>query len=347
MIFSLFGFSLLIFVSFLPESIHIIGIGLGIVIFGIGSAMTLGNWFALLHPIIPEKIRGRFFGQLRLTWQSVGILFTLIVIYILEFYPTLGTYQVILGVITILMLARMVFYLQIPELEKCIVKKESFRTSFLKVLNIPRYLPFCAYCFLLTLFTGACPQIFNLIEKDVLLWSKVEIVFFGNLLVAGALAGFFIGGRMIDRFGTKYVFLYCHFGFGTILFLFLLRNLFMEEIWIFVAILTILFGMIQAASSIAMTSETLALIPPKNKSLATGLWFTFYSGGIGLSGILSGKALEMGIFSESWNWLGQSMSNYDGLLLLSGTMVLLMTVTLGMIPSMIKKVPASWIPQSS
>jgi len=347
MIFSLFGFSLLIFVSFLPESIHIIGIGLGIVIFGIGSAMTLGNWFALLHPIIPEKIRGRFFGQLRLTWQSVGILFTLIVIYILELYPTLGTYQVILGVITILMLARMVFYLQIPELEKCIVKKESFRTSFLKVLNIPRYLPFCAYCFLLTLFTGACPQIFNLIEKDVLLWSKVEIVFIGNLLIAGALAGFFLGGRMIDRFGTKYVFLYCHFGFGTILFLFLLRNLFMEEIWIFVVILTILFGMVQAASSIAMTSETLALIPPKNKSLATGLWFTLYSGGIGLSGILSGKALEMGIFSESWIWLGQSMSNYDGLLLLSGTMVLLMTVTLGMIPSVIKKVPASWIPQSS
>ncbi|GIT62971.1 MAG: hypothetical protein Ct9H300mP21_05170 [Pseudomonadota bacterium] len=29
--------------------------------FGIGSAMTLGNWFALLHPIIPENIRGRFF----------------------------------------------------------------------------------------------------------------------------------------------------------------------------------------------------------------------------------------------------------------------------------------------
>ena len=104
------------------------------------------------------------------------------------------------------MLARIVFYLQIPELEKDIEKKESFRTAFLKVLNIPGYLPFCAYCFLLTLFTGACPQIFNLIEKDVLLWSKVEIVFIGNLLVAGALIGFFLGGRMIDRFGTKYVF---------------------------------------------------------------------------------------------------------------------------------------------
>ena len=151
---------------------------------------------------------------------------------------------------------------------------------------------------------------------------------------------------MIDRFGTKHVFLYCHFGFGIILILFLFRNLFMEEIRIFVGILTILFGLVQAASSIAMTSETLALIPPKNKSLATGLWFTLFSGGSGLSGILSGQALDLRLFSESWIWMGQAMSSYDGLLLLSGTMVLLMTVTLGMIPSMIKKVPAGWIPQS-
>jgi MFS family permease len=152
---------------------------------------------------------------------------------------------------------------------------------------------------------------------------------------------------MIDRFGTKYVFLCCHFGFGIILLLFLCRNLFTDEIRIVVGILTILFGMVQAASSIAMTSETLALIPPENKSLATGLWFTLYSGGTGLSGILSGQALELGVFNESWIWLEQSMSSYDGLLLFSGTMVLLMTVTLGMIPSMIKKVPAGWIPQSS
>ena len=32
-------------------------------------------------------------------------------------------------------------------------------------------------------------------------------VFIGNLLVVGALVGFILGGRMVDRFGTKYVFL--------------------------------------------------------------------------------------------------------------------------------------------
>ena len=337
---------LLIVASILPENFYIWIIGTGIVLFGIGSAMTLGNWFALLHPIIPEKIRGRFFGRLRLTWQSIGIVLTLLFIYTLEQFPSLGIYQAVLIIISIFMAVRIFFYQQIPELDKPVPPKESFLKTLMDVIAIPDYISFCSYCFLLSFFTAACPQIFNLIEKDVLHFSKVEIVSIGNLLVGGALAGFILGGRLVDRFGTKYVFLCCHFGFATILFLFLWRALFPGEVQIIVGILTILFGMVQAASSIAMTSETLVLIPVENKSLATGLWFTLYSGGTGLSGVLSGQALELGLLSDSWTWLGQHMSRYDGLLLFCATMVLLMTVTLGLIPSFIKKTPASWIPHN-
>ena len=347
MVLSIIGFFLMAIASIFPETHRTLVVSLGAGSFGAGTALIIGNWFALLHPIIPENIRGRFFGRLRLTWQSIGIIFTLVVIYILEQYPTLGMYQIVIGIITILMALRMIYYQLIPELDQIQSKKETFRKSFLKVLAIPEYLSFCAYCFLLTLFTGACPQIFNLIEKDVLHLSKVEIVFIGNLLVVGALAGFILGGRMVDRFGTKYVFLWCHFGFGLILFFFMWRGIFPGEVQITVGVLTILFGLVQAASSIAMTSETLVLIPAENKSLATGLWFTLYSGGTGLSGVLSGQVLDLGLLSDSWNWFGQSMSHYDGLLMLFGSMVLLMTVTLGLIPSVIKKTPVGWIPQGS
>ena len=95
-----------------------------------------------------------------------------------------------------------------------------------------------------------------------------------------------------------------------------------------------------------MTSEALALIPVENKSLATGLWFTLYSAGAGLSGILSGQALELGLLSNSWTWQGHQMTHYDGLLLFCVAMILLLTVTLGLIPSFIKKTPASWIPHN-
>ena len=152
---------------------------------------------------------------------------------------------------------------------------------------------------------------------------------------------------MVDRFGTKYVFMFCHFGFGTILILFLLRNFFPGEIIVFVGILTLLFGSVQAASGLAMTSETLVLIPQQNKSLATGLWCTLYSGGAGLSGFLSSKVLELNLINPEWSLFEIQMSSYDGLLLMFGTMVLLMTVTLGLVPSVIKKTPAAWIPQST
>ena len=126
-----------------------------------------------------------------------------------------------------------------------------------------------------------------------------------------------------------------------------MRSLFPGKIIVIVGILTLLFGLVQAASGIAMTSETLVLIPQENKSLATGLWFTLYSGGAGLSGFLSSKVLELNLINPEWSLFGLQMSSYDGLLLMFGTMVLLMTVTLGLIPSMIKKTPAAWIPQST
>ena len=104
--------------------------------------------------------------------------------------------------------------------------------------------------------------------------------------------------------------------------------------------------MIQAASGIAMTSETLSLITSENKSLSTSLWMTLYMGGTGLSGTLFSQLLKLGVFNNEWSWMGNPMSVYDGLLLICGGMILLLTVTLGLIPSMIRR-KAEWIPQVS
>ena len=46
----------------------------GVVFFGIGTAMSFSNWFALLHPLIPQ-IRGSFFSRLILTWQGFSFFF--------------------------------------------------------------------------------------------------------------------------------------------------------------------------------------------------------------------------------------------------------------------------------
>ena len=140
--------------------------------------------------------------------------------------------------------------------------------------------------------------------------------------------------------------MYFSSAFGSVMILVLMRNLLPLSPFILMGLLTAAFGLVQGASGIAMTTETLSLIPTENKSLCTGLWMTLYTGGTGLSGIVFSQLLELGVFSSSWSWMEHSMSDYDGLLLLCGGMILLMTVTLGLIPSMIRK-RAEWIPQVS
>ena len=73
---------------------------------------------------------------------------------------------------------------------------------------------------------------------------------------------------------------------------------------------------------------------------------TLYTGGTRLSGTLFSQLLKLGVFSNEWSWMGNPMSVYDGLLLICGGMILLLTVTLGLIPSMIRR-KAEWIPQVS
>ena len=346
LVISMFAFLLFWQAGFMDRPYQFWLVVLGVVLFGIGTAMAFSNWFALLHPLVPEKTRGRFFGRLRLTWQGFGFIFTLGVTYLLGKHESLEIYHWVLGLLVACLVIRIPFFWNIPEVEKSRPSGTPFYNSLGMVLRIPGYLPFCAYCFLLTLFTGACPQIFSLLEKDVLQFSDDRIVLIGNLMAVGAMAGFVMGGRMVDRIGTKYVFLFCHLGFSAVMLLVLIRNMLPLSPFILMGLLTAGFGLVQGASGIAMTTETLSLIPAKNKSLSSGLWLTLYTGGTGLSGVVFSQLLKLGVFSSSWSWMEHSMSDYDGLLLLCGGMILLMTVTLGLIPSMVRQ-RAEWIPQVS
>ncbi|MCP4107431.1 MAG: MFS transporter [Desulfobacteraceae bacterium] len=337
------GLFLLTVAGNLPNQLTNWAVGAGITIFGIGFAIFMSGWFALLEPIVPPNIRGRFFGKLRLSWHLVGIVVTLVITRVLQTYSTPGVYQIILCVIILLSFVWIFSYAQIPEIDKSRPQNISLRKSFSHVVSIPGYMPFCSYVFLLTLFTGACHLIFGLLEKDVLNFSEYQIVMMGNLLFAGNLIGFYFGGRMIDRYGTKFVFLFCHLSFAVILFLFVGRSIFPLPVIVTVGFLSVCFGSARAATGIAVTTEMMALIPKENKSLSTSLNFTLIAAGTTLSGMISGKAVELNILNKSWKLFGLTMSEYDTLLLGCGIMVILLIVTLGLIPSVIKK--AQWIPQ--
>lgn len=208
--------------------------------------------------------------------------------------------------------------------------------------HVPGYLPFSAYCFLLLLATGAWPVTLGLLEKDILSFSDDTIVFMGTMLFLGSMIGFYTGGKLVDRYGTKVVFLSVHFLYFLLLSLVLVRSVSpVSMVWFFSA-LTLCLGLVQAASTIAMTSEMIALAPPENTSVITSICMALQWGGAALSGMISGKAIEFKILAEKWELWGMQISQYDSLILFYAVMVLVFTVTLGLIPSVMKSRRAEW-----
>ena len=341
------GFSFIILAGFFDQQTSIKFIIGGITLFSIGISALLSGWFALLSPLIPKAMRGSFFGTLRVSWQIFAIGCSFILTFILEKNASLGTYQLILIFFTCLLIVQIFLYLKIPEIEKSDPKKKSLWAIAANIPEIPGYMPFCAYCFLLMLATGTWPVTLGLLEKNVLNFSDDTIVHMGTMLFLGAIIGFYIGGKMVDKFGTKMVFLVVHFSYVLFLFLVILRDLTSIPLIFYFSFLTFGLGMIQASSSIALTSEMMALAPAKNKSVIISLCISLQVGGAAISGIISGKLIEYGVLSKTWVFKGMTFSNYDTLILCSSVMVFVFIVTLGLIPSVVKTTNVQWIPNSS
>jgi len=329
---------ILIAVGFLPLPLVEPLIALSMILYGIGFGMYLDCWFPMLSTVIPRAARGRFFGNNRLIYQTGTIAFTFIVTWLLARDSSLIVFQSCFTVVVLLRIVGIAMFAKIPDLEKrrpCI--GSGLLHSLSQVISQQSYLAFCAYVFLLSLFTGACPSIFSLLAKDTLKMTAGQVMLIGNLTTMGALVGFFLGGRLVDRLGTKYVFMGCHFSFALILVLFLFRDFMLLSLLGIIGTLALLFGLIQASSGVAVSAEMLAVIPDDNKAMATAVNLALMYLGVSLSGIFSSQMLKMEMLSHSWQMFGSRMGPYDALLLICGVMVFILVVTLGLVPSVLKK----------
>jgi len=327
--------------GFLPEPFREPLIIISMCVYGVGFGMYVDCFFPLLSPIVPEESRGRFFGNNRLIYQTGSIAFAFLLTWVLGKDSSLIVFQGFLSFVVVLRVIGIVMFSKIPELERRPPEAgASLWATLSHVLGKQGYLGFCAYVFLLSLFTGACPSLFSLLAKDTLKMTEGQVMLIGNLMAVGALAGFFVGGRLVDKLGTKHVFMSCHFSFALILLSFLLRDFAPLQPLAYLGMLSLVFGLIQASSGVAISSEMLAVIPEDSKAMATAVNLSLMYLGVSLSGMFSSQMLKTGMLSSSWRMFGCALGPYDSLLLICGVMVLLLVVTLGLIPSVIKE--AQW-----
>lgn len=321
---------------------------LGLCLFTAGQAAMTSSWYALLSPLVPTHVRGRFFGWMRFSFQVCGILFGGLSAFLLRHDPSLAMYQWVMILLTAGMFCRVGFYSRIPEVGSARQRASTpLPQAFSTILRYAGLVSFCSYVFLLALFTTACPALFGMVEKKFLQLPDTFIIWMGNLGMFGQVLGYALGGMGVDRRGAKSVFLWCHFSYGAILFLFILRGFAppgMTALAIVLGIAHALFGLVSAASSVAISSEMLAIIPEENKALSSSVCTSLNMTGGALSGLIAAGAIKAGALNSSWDFCGQTISAYDTLLLAYGGMLILMVVTLGLVPAVLSK--AQWLPTS-
>lgn len=335
------GFFLIIFLPLAPKNLLVLFAASAIFLYGIGFCLFGSNWFALLNPSIPKEKRGHFFGIMRFSWQSTSIVVGLMISFFLAFRDEISSYQIILFVIFLGLLVRAYFYQKIPE-KKTVQKNIKFKIAFGEVIHTKDFLPFLSYVFLLVFFTCAVPSIFVLLGKDVLNYSASNIINIGNACGIGAACGFLLGGKLVDKIGTKKVFVICHLSYALVLSSFLFRHFIDLDYFFLGLIISFAFGIVSAASGIAITSEMMELLPEKNQSLAAALFGTTMSAAFAIALPAVGFLFDLKVFNESWILFGKNLTQYDSVLLLASCMIFMLIITLSVVPSVMKK--SIWVP---
>ena len=337
------SFALMILGPYAPAAVRVHLLVLSILCFSTGEALFGSVWFALLSPVVPIGLRARFFGLLRFSWQSFGLVFLAVCTLCLGHDTSIGTFQWALLAALIGMLVRFVYYARIPEMESTRSADATFRSSFMSVMRLGDYVSFCCYLFLLSVATTSSPFFFGLIEKEVLGLGDHQVAGLGLLLMAGAIPGFLLGARWVDRRGTRPVFLICHATFAILLLLFVFRPAHGDSLQLlYLVVAHVLYGGATATLSIAVSTELLALLPRENKSLAASLYGMLYWSGGSLTGLLGAWFISRGALAAEWRLGAWEMSHYDSILLVCAAMVLVLVVTLGLVPSVVHK--ADWTP---
>jgi MFS family permease len=342
---SAFGFAVIPVGGFFPPEHAEMVIVTGISILAIGKTLFAPTWLPILDSFVNPEERGKFFSKMNLTIQFTGLCVAGLTAWYIKNSSggetPLYKYMIVLSFLAICLFGRFYFYSKIPEIESRDKKTDDsgFFKSLGEILSNGDFISFCIYIFMLILFTAGCANLFSLIEKNVMNLEPSYIIILANITTIGAMAGLFVGGRVIDRYGSRYAFLICHLAFVFTIATFLLRNQFFMPV-VLVATAHFSLGLTASFSGLARSTETLALVPEQNKSLSTSVAMCLMLGAQSFSGLMSAWAISADLINPDWTLFGDKMSSFDGILMIYGFMTFMLIVTLGLVPTVLRK--ATW-----
>lgn len=319
--------------GFFPEHLARGVLLLGLIIYSLTIAVYIAGWFPLLRGVVPVKERGKFFGRLRVSWQTVLTVFLLISTFAVGKDASLHTLQTIIGISGVLIIGRIFFITKIPEVPK--KKPEhllSFKNSLWDILKNRSLVRFAVYLFFLYFFANATVPVGFLFAKTELRAPDNYVVLLSVLMNVGSILGYFLGGLLFGRFNTKRFMLFAHVCFALLNFLLLGVSKFSLVSAISLGGIITLYGGIVAFSTIGASSEMLALASPKTINMSIAFCYAFDAAGKGLSRIISGLLLDSPFLPDSWDFFGVNLGPHHLLFFTFGVLLIIGFVFTAFVP---------------
>jgi MFS family permease len=298
-------------------------------------AASEAGWFPLLRDLVPAKVRGNFFGGLRATWTTAVMVMLFIIGLWVGRNAQVGQLQVVVALAGLFLVVRWLLLWPLAEIP-ALRPDLTLRAVVLSLLRNKQLLDFCIYLFVLYLLAGAILPVVYVMSRNALALPDNFLVNLSSLVMLANIAGYFISGRVIDRWGSRGIFLSAHFGFGLICLALLSVNAAHSVLYnqAALAVLAALYGFLYAAASVAVTTDLFGLTPPENQATGIAFGIALYQGGIAIARFGSAWVLDRGILNPHWHWLGMELTAYHSILLVAGGGVIGAVVLLTLVPSL-------------
>ncbi len=337
-----FALVLLAFSPFL-KSFAKYGMMVSLICFGVTMTFYVAAWFPFLDEFLPEKDRSRFFGMLRFSWQSCCAVFFLICGLLMGKTPDLRVLQTIIIITAIALLGR-AYYVSKIKVSESDRKPLNFRYGLELVLTNKPLVGFSVYLAFLYLAAQGTVPLTYIYLKNYLHTPDNIVVIISSLALGGTIIGFFCAGRMISKLGVKKMLLAVHLAFAVINFMLFAFSGSGIIPLILITILLVCYGFFIAISSVAASSEMMALANPGNKALAMAFCVTMCSAGLGGARLLSSVIIGSGILTPEWSIGANKFSMYHTMYLGYGLAILFVCMLLVIVPAIFPKGDYHYIP---
>jgi MFS family permease len=314
-----------------------------LICFGILMTLYAAAWFPMLDEFLPKDDRSRFFGILRFSWQSCSVGFFFLCGLIMGKTPALWVLQTIIIVTAVALLGRSYYVNKIPVREED-RKPLNFHYGLELVLTNKPLVGFSVYLAFLYLAAQGTVPLTYIYLKNYLHTPDNIVVIISSLALGGTIIGFLAAGRIISKIGVKKMLLSVHLSFALINFLLFAFSGASTISLIIITALLVCYGFFIATSSVAVSSEMMALANPGNKALAMAFCGSMCAAGLGSARVLSSVVIGSGILAPEWTIGSMKFSMFHTMYLGYGISILFVCVLLVIVPAIFPKGEYHYIP---